>query len=253
MGSTCAFVGLFRAIRCPATKFGAVGGRQRCRQFSSSAKVQFAADHGQPRYHQGRYLPPKAQRDVEQKGENSEKFGERVFLKNAKLSPGGITYEQEMKLSKLTNLVINYDKANITAIKTRGGVYSKHMLNTLVLLPILDEIAKARSPMRIIDVGTGAGFPGLPVSIMRPAFLMSLLDATKKKCNFHALAIEELMLDNVDTIWGRAEYLATRDEYRESFDVTLSRAVAELRVLAELTLPLTKVGGVCIAMKVTSA
>ena len=102
---------------------------------------------------------------------------------------------------------------------------------------------------RLMDVGTGAGFPGLPMAIVFPAIHVTVLDGTRKKTDFLTVVVEALGLRNVEVVNGRAEELALNDAHRESYDIVTSRALAALPELAELTLPFCKVGGISLALK----
>lgn len=140
-------------------------------------------------------------------------------------------------------LVEENKKYNLTAITLPEEAAEKHFLDSLLLLPELDE----DKACRVIDVGSGAGFPGLPIKIFRPGLQMDLMDSAGKKTAFMDHVIKKLGLESVRTIRARAEEHATGN--RESYDAVLSRAVAELRVLVELTVPLVKVGGKVILSK----
>lgn len=136
---------------------------------------------------------------------------------------------------------------NLTAITDSEGVQVKHFLDSLTMVPLIKE--KSSGSYSIIDVGTGAGFPGIPLKIAMPEIKVTLLEATAKKVLFLEHIIKELKLVDIEVITGRAEEAAQKPEYREKFDVVASRAVAELAVLAELTLPFCAVGGYLIAQK----
>jgi 16S rRNA (guanine527-N7)-methyltransferase len=136
---------------------------------------------------------------------------------------------------------------NLTAITDSEGVQVKHFLDSLTMVPLIKE--KSSGSFSIIDVGTGAGFPGIPLKIAMPEIKVTLLEATAKKILFLEYIIKELKLVDIEVITGRAEEAAQKPEYREKFDVVVSRAVAELAVLAELTLPFCAVGGYLIAQK----
>ncbi|KAJ8906956.1 hypothetical protein NDN08_003439 [Rhodosorus marinus] len=172
----------------------------------------------------------------------------KFFFENAKKY--GLGADQEIMFKEFAEFLISYnEKVNLTGLKELSLIYSKHYLNSLVLFPVLNELRKQVSSFKLIDVGSGAGIPGIPIAIMRPDFQVTLNDATKKKCTFHALAIEKLGLSNAQSVWARAEDLGHVEEYREQYDLTIARSVAEMTTLVELTLPLTRVGGHFVAMK----
>ncbi len=133
---------------------------------------------------------------------------------------------------------------NLTAITDPDEVNLRHFADSLSLLSAYDF-----SDKRVIDVGCGAGFPGLPLRLARADISLTLLDALAKRIGFLQGVCDRLGLSDVDCIHARAEELAAKDEYREGFDIAVSRAVADLRMLSELTLPFVKVGGVFLAMK----
>lgn len=131
---------------------------------------------------------------------------------------------------------------NLTAIEDPADVARLHFLDSAALLTLADFRDKT-----VVDVGTGAGFPGLPLRILEPSIRLTLLDAQNKRVNFLQEVCAELDLPNVACVHARAEEFAA--EHRESCDLAVSRAVAALPVLAELCLPLVKVGGQFLAMK----
>ena len=142
------------------------------------------------------------------------------------------------------DLLTTYNqKFNLTAIKTEEEIYLKHFYDSLTLTKgiSLDGILK------LLDIGTGAGFPGLVLKIFYPNLEITLLDSNHKKIMFLETVIKALNLTNVTCLNTRAESLSS--EYRESFDIVTSRAVAQLRILSELSIPYLKVGGKFIAMK----
>lgn len=137
-------------------------------------------------------------------------------------------------------------KINLTSITNKGEVYVKHFLDSLSVFAASNK--NAPGP-RVIDIGTGAGFPGLPLKIALPDIKLVLLEATSKKANFLKHITEMLRLKGVDVVFARAEEAAHRPEYRQRFDYVLSRAVAGTPTLAELMLPFCAIGGRLIAQK----
>ena len=131
---------------------------------------------------------------------------------------------------------------NLTAITDPAGVAALHFLDSAALLTLADLREKS-----VADVGTGAGFPGLPLKILEPTIRLTLLDALNKRVDFLREVCADLGLQGVDCVHGRAEEFAA--DHRETFDVVTSRAVANLRLLSELCLPLVRVGGLFLAMK----
>ena len=128
---------------------------------------------------------------------------------------------------------------NLTAVTDDAGMVCRHLLDSLALLPLCPADAS------IVDIGTGAGLPGLPLAVALPGARVTLLDSTKKRLDFLDEALALLPVPGAKTLWGRAEELAQDAALRESFDI----AVANLRQLAEYCLPFVKVGGVFLPMK----
>lgn len=136
-------------------------------------------------------------------------------------------------------------RINLTSITGFEDVQLKHFLDSLTLVMALERQGDAR----FIDVGAGAGLPGLPLKIVLPGIKLVLLEATRKKAAFLSHLIDKLGFSDVEVVAARAEEAARLTQYRESFDVVLSRAVAPLPALVELTLPFARTGGVFIAQK----
>lgn len=142
------------------------------------------------------------------------------------------------------NLLIEKNKVmNLTGITEPKEVILKHFIDSLTVLKYINENDN------IIDVGTGAGFPGIPLKIAENSLETTLLDSLNKRINFLNEVIEKINLNKVKTIHGRAEDFGQDFKYREKYDVAVSRAVAPLNVLLEYMLPFVKVGGKCICMK----
>lgn len=157
----------------------------------------------------------------------------------------------EHQLEQLTtfyeNLVEWNQVMNLTAITEEGDVYTKHFLDSLSILKVLDPNEFVRKTL--IDVGTGAGFPGLVLAIAFPQLHVTLMDSLNKRINFLNDTIEKCGLTNVTCIHSRAEELGRNKEQREHYDYVVSRAVANTSTLSEYCLPLVKVGGSFIAYK----
>ena len=147
------------------------------------------------------------------------------------------------KLACYAELLLEKNKVmNLTAITDPEDVASLHFLDSAALLTLADLKDKT-----VVDVGTGAGFPGMPLKILEPSIRMTLLDSLGKRITFLQEVCNELGLQNVQCVHARAEEFAA--EHRQSFDFAVSRAVANLSVLCELCLPLVKAGGYFLSMK----
>jgi 16S rRNA (guanine527-N7)-methyltransferase len=145
-------------------------------------------------------------------------------------------------------LVAWNERFNLTAITDWHGVLIRHFLDSLSCLKALPQ-AELASGVRVIDVGTGAGYPGIPLKIMCPAMRLTLLEATDKKVTFLEHLIAELGLQDVWAIHGRSEQIGQDPAHREQYDWALARAVARMPTLVEYLLPLVRVGGAMLAQK----
>jgi 16S rRNA (guanine527-N7)-methyltransferase len=140
------------------------------------------------------------------------------------------------------------EKFNLTAITDYEGAQVRHFLDSLSCLRAL-EPGQGFAGKSMIDVGTGAGFPGLPLKIFEPTIRLTLLEATAKKVRFVEHVVGQLGLQNVTVLHGRAEELGQEPEHRERYDWVVARAVAEMSILAEYLLPLARIGGRALAQK----
>lgn len=155
-----------------------------------------------------------------------------------------ITEEKQEKFYNYMNLLLDWNyKINLTAITEPNEIIVKHFIDSMTILKEIKDNSK------IVDVGTGAGFPGIPLKISNETLEIVLLDSLNKRINFLNAVIEELSLKKISSIHFRVEEAGQNKQYREKFDVATSRAVAPLNILVEYMIPLVKVGGTCICMK----
>lgn len=171
-------------------------------------------------------------------------MNEQEFINSLKGLNIEITEEQQKKLKCYAEELLKYNEhTNLTAIKTIPDVYLKHFYDSLTL----SKLVKWKEGQKLLDIGTGAGFPGLVLAIVFPYINVDLLDSNHKKIDFLNQIIEKLQLKNVHTIYERSENY-TKNQI-EKYDYITSRAVAELRILIEISFPALKIGGEFLAMK----
>lgn len=157
-----------------------------------------------------------------------------------------ITPQMNEKFEEYSKMMLSYNEVmNLTAITEPDEIKEKHFLDSVTLV-LSDKLTEGCS---MIDIGAGAGFPSVPVKIVRDDINLTMLDSLNKRINFLNVVINELGLTDIKTIHGRAEDYAKQAEYREQFDICVSRAVANLSTLSEYCIPYVKVGGMFIPYK----
>ena len=175
-----------------------------------------------------------------------EKYDTSIFCKDLKEFGLSLTDDQIEQFLRYYELLVTWnEKMNLTAITEYNDVMKKHFIDSLSLCKAIDNI----SDLSVIDIGTGAGFPGLVLKIAFPNLKMTLLDSLNKRILFLNQVIEELGLKVIETMHGRAEDFAGKPDYRESYDLCVSRAVANLTTLSEYCLPFVKIGGFFVSYK----
>lgn len=163
------------------------------------------------------------------------------YLKDLKIE---LNKKQIQKFYTYMKLLIEWnEKINLTAIIKPEEIILKHFVDCLTIARYIKRDSE------LIDVGTGAGFPGIPLKIYRTDLKITLVDSLNKRLNFLNEVIRQLKLENIETIHTRAEELGKNKSYREKYDVATSRAVANLSTLSEYLIPFVKIGGKCIGMK----
>jgi len=169
------------------------------------------------------------------------------ILKNAAEEYGiSLSETQLRQFDRYQELLVEWNqKMNLTALTEPKDVAIKHMIDSV---SVYDEKWFSEG-MSVIDVGTGAGFPGLPLKILCPSLKVTLLDSLNKRVKFLETVVSELGLSDIVCVHARAEEAARQKQYREKFDAVVSRAVARLPILAEYDLPFVRVGGFFAAMK----
>lgn len=167
-----------------------------------------------------------------------------LFIEETKKLGIELTSQQLEKLNQFYELLISWNqKMNLTRIIEKEDVYLKHFYDSLTLSKVID----LKQDLTLCDVGSGAGFPGIVLKICFPNLKITLLDSLQKRVNYLNEIIKELDLKNIEAIHTRAEDYAKQN--REKFDIVTARAVANLKILSELCIPMVKVNGLFIAMK----
>lgn len=152
--------------------------------------------------------------------------------------------EQASKFNMYMDLLLEWNKrVNLTSITNKDEIVLKHFADSLSISKYVNDYST------VIDIGTGGGFPGIPLKIYNNSLKMTLLDSLNKRIIFLNEVIKELKLDNIEAVHGRAEDIARIEKYREKYDVATSRAVSSLNILMEYMLPFVKEGGICVCMK----
>ena len=170
----------------------------------------------------------------------------------AGLTELGIPYTERMleQLETYYEMMVEKNKVmNLTAVTEKDEVITKHFLDSLCFAKVYMTERKEGCSPKIIDIGTGAGFPGIPLKIFFPEIQIVLLDSLQKRINFLQDVVSSLGLDGISCVHGRAEELSGKAEYREKFDYAVSRAVARLASLSELCVPFVREGGQFLAYK----
>lgn len=159
-----------------------------------------------------------------------------------------LNVEQLWKFYSYMELLIEWnEKINLTAIIEPEEIILKHFIDSLTIYKYIEKDNK------VVDVGTGAGFPGIPLKIANPELKITLVDSLNKRLIFLQDVINKLQLKNVEIIHARAEEFGQNKKFREKFDIATSRAVANLSTLSEYLIPLVKLNGKCICMKAADA
>ena len=169
---------------------------------------------------------------------------EKIFKEYAKYLNIEINNKQIEKFYQYMNLLLEWNqKINLTAIIDYKDIILKHFVDSLTIEKYIEKNSY------LVDIGTGAGFPGIPLKIVREDIKIVLVDSLNKRVQFLNEVIKKLDLQNIEAIHARVEEFGKNKRYRESFDIATSRAVANMSTLSEYMIPLVKVNGKCICMK----
>ena len=181
---------------------------------------------------------------------------QKMICEASRASGVELTEGQTQQFVRYAELLIEWNqKFNLTAITNIEGIATKHFADSLTLVPVLNGLIADLQQnhqfevQQMLDLGTGAGFPGLPIKIVLPNLKVTLMDSTGKKVMFCQTVIDDLKLSGIRALNGRAEEAAHDPLHREKYDLVVARAVAPLVTLVEYLLPFVRVGGLCVAMK----
>ena len=177
-------------------------------------------------------------------------MNKKLFTDGIEALSGNVSEAQLVRFEKYSRMLVEWnEKMNLTAVTDPDGIAVKHFLDSILPLYHInfDNISS------IADIGTGAGFPGIPLKIMMPDKNVTLIDSLNKRINFLKAVCEETGLNGVECIHGRAEEMGKNKDYREKYDAVVSRAVANMTVLCEYCLPFVKMGGMFVALKAENA
>jgi len=177
------------------------------------------------------------------------KDDENILIDGAQRLGINLHKEQIKKFSRYLELLVQWNqKINLTSLKTPREIIIKHFLDSISCIKIINKYIDTEG-ISVIDVGAGAGFPGMPIKIICPSIRLFLLEARNKKTIFLEKVTDEIDFQQVKILNGRAEIFGKGADHRERYDIAISRAVARLNVLCEYCLPLVRVGGLFIAQK----
>lgn len=188
--------------------------------------------------------------ETNRKSQPEQRFNERIvreiFARTC--AHAKVSNEAALKIETLCeHLVRAGTTTNLSGTRTFEDALIVHAVDSLSLLPTLDRAVDENNKLHLVDVGSGAGFPGFAIAVARERWSVALVEATRKKVNYQQDAIQDVQIGNVKPIWGRAETLD--DGHRALYDACVARAVARMVTLAEISLPLVRVGGLFIAQK----
>jgi 16S rRNA (guanine527-N7)-methyltransferase len=171
---------------------------------------------------------------------------ERLNLEVKKLTGFSLNEKQAGQFQRYEAELLDWNsRFNLTAVRDQEGIRIKHFLDSLSCMLVFG----GRTPSRLIDVGTGAGFPGVPLKICFPNMQLTLVESVGKKADFCRHLVTSLGLDKVEVVQARAEEIGQMSPHREKYDIATARAVANLPILVEYLLPLVKLGGIMLAQK----